>query len=611
MHSLHMDSRSTTEMDLEPLAARLIEELSLGLILIDESGTVVWANDHQRDFTGLASEHWIGESVYQEEGPLISSGLRDVVLLVHKMGVCWPDRQNELTFPGPVTRSGRVKVIPLGIGSRPSGTAVIFFDDLHATLSRKTPVKETLGPSFCINRHFQIVDTDAEVQLYILGPSGQTVHNQPCYKLFFSRRSTCPDCPAKTVLAAHGIERVCRPSSYPHCASAVKQANASNETIVHVEFDRVGEQECVFQGERENRLVEHVVDTMPGLVAVIDESFRLLLVNAAFRVWQSKQSRELLGQPLTDFPPFSDNPDFQHAVATCFKDRSTCRLHQNRRIADWVREGPLHIMVRFIEGRHDKRVLVFAHHREKIKEQTVVPAVKSCFDLGQFAGRLAHDLSNPLSILLSKIDLLRNRHEQPIQDPHDLQKEIDSLQTYAKRIQEALDKIGALNNHTPNDVRKMDLALVINRAILMAELHRPHKHATIVTEIPETLPPMWGCDSRLERGLYELLMNALQASGQSGQILLSVRQDTDGLIGIRIRDQGVGIAASDLPRVFEPFFSTRSRKGRGLGLTIAATVIHSHQGQIDIKSQENKGTTVEILLPQQGSGTERDTILTP
>jgi signal transduction histidine kinase len=604
MRSLQMDSHSITDTDLEPLAAQLIEELSLGLILIDESGTVIWANDHQRDFTGLSSEHWIGESVYQEEGPLVSSGLSDVVLLVHKMGICWPDRQKELTFPGPETRSGRIKVIPLGIGRRPSGTAVIFFDDSRSLSSRKTPAKETLGPSFCVNRQFQVVDADADVQRYILGPSCQIIHNQPCYKLFFSRRTPCPDCPAKTVLEEDRMERVRRPSSYPHCASAARQPSGTDDIIVHVEFDRVGEQESVFQEERENRLVEHVVDTMPGLVAVIDSSFRLLLVNAAFRVWQGKQSRELLGQPLTHYPPFSDNPEFQNAVQNCFKDKSTHRLTQNRRIADWVQEGPLHMMVRFIEDRQDKRVLVFAHHREKIREQAVEPAVQSCFDLGEFAGRLAHDLSNPLSILLSKIDLLRNRQEQPIQDPHDLQKEIDSLQTYAKRIQEALDKIGALNNHTPNDVRKMDLGLVINRAILMAELHRPHKYAKIITEIPETLPPVWGCDSRLERALYELLMNALQASGQSGQVLLSVKEDIDGLIGITIQDQGIGIAASDLPRVFEPFFSTKARKGRGLGLTIAATVIYSHQGKIDIKSQENNGTTVEIRLPQHGSGTE-------
>ncbi|MCI5122337.1 MAG: ATP-binding protein, partial [Candidatus Electrothrix sp. AUS4] len=116
---------------------------------------------------------------------------------------------------------------------------------------------------------------------------------------------------------------------------------------------------------------------------------------------------------------------------------------------------------------------------------------------------------------------------------------------------------------------------------------------------------------QLDLALRELFLNAQEAMGDEGVITLSAENITRAgqvhserhegkFIRITLQDQGVGIERKELANVFDPYFSSKVRgngKGMGLGLTIASSIIHQHQGYIDIESTPGVGTTVHVELP--------------
>ena len=102
--------------------------------------------------------------------------------------------------------------------------------------------------------------------------------------------------------------------------------------------------------------------------------------------------------------------------------------------------------------------------------------------------------------------------------------------------------------------------------------------------------------------ISNLIANSIYAMPAGGVLSISVEDATDSADGIilTVQDDGVGIAAELLPRVFEAFFSTRSTVGTGIGLFVAKQFVEGHGGQIEIESSnepENHGTTVRIFLP--------------
>jgi signal transduction histidine kinase len=105
-----------------------------------------------------------------------------------------------------------------------------------------------------------------------------------------------------------------------------------------------------------------------------------------------------------------------------------------------------------------------------------------------------------------------------------------------------------------------------------------------------------GDSAALEQLFLNILLNAAQALHEGGRAVVRVEQDIEEEVSIKIRDEGPGIPAEALDRVFEAFYSTREG-GTGLGLPIARRIAHAHGGQLRVHSVAEAGTEVEIILP--------------
>jgi signal transduction histidine kinase len=118
----------------------------------------------------------------------------------------------------------------------------------------------------------------------------------------------------------------------------------------------------------------------------------------------------------------------------------------------------------------------------------------------------------------------------------------------------------------------------------------------LAVDIPDDVPGVACGQSDLEQVFLNLLTNAREATPHGGSITVSVRS-SDGVVEISIADTGRGIPPQDLPRVMEPFFTTKPH-GNGLGLSICRSILWEIGGTLSIQSEPGRGTRVDIVVPQ-------------
>jgi two-component system, NtrC family, sensor kinase len=123
--------------------------------------------------------------------------------------------------------------------------------------------------------------------------------------------------------------------------------------------------------------------------------------------------------------------------------------------------------------------------------------------------------------------------------------------------------------------------------------------------IPENFPCVHGDYKSLQQVFLNLFINAIHAMPEGGK--LSVRgflSDDDRNLRVEVADSGVGIDPEDIPRIFDPFYTTKDvGKGTGLGLSVTYGILQKHGGGIEVQSEKGRGTTFTIILPAESSNT--------
>jgi len=164
---------------------------------------------------------------------------------------------------------------------------------------------------------------------------------------------------------------------------------------------------------------------------------------------------------------------------------------------------------------------------------------------------------------------------------------VSELKDFARRDTAELTEVFDFNEAVQAAVRLVDKAIVKSSHLL-------------TSRYAESLPPVRGSRQRVEQVVVNLLLNAAQAlEGQGGRIALVTSFDAGSkVVLLTLSDEGRGIAAEDLPRLTDPFFTTkREEGGTGLGLSVSAGIVKEHGGTLSFESEPGKGTTVALALP--------------
>ncbi len=222
----------------------------------------------------------------------------------------------------------------------------------------------------------------------------------------------------------------------------------------------------------------------------------------------------------------------------------------------------------------------------------------------EFVANVSHELRTPLTNIRSYTEtLLDAAGELPIDTEKQFLGVINSESERMARIVTDLLTLSKLDyGHMELRMTRFSLGGMLLNVVNAMRLSAEESGHTMDIDIPASLPDIVGDRERLEQVVVNILSNAVKYTPSGGHIWLAARRAPGNSVRITVKDDGVGIPAADVPRLFERFYRvdkarSRAAGGTGLGLAIAKEIVEQHEGNIKLESVYGKGTLVTITLP--------------
>ena len=277
-------------------------------------------------------------------------------------------------------------------------------------------------------------------------------------------------------------------------------------------------------------------------------------------------------------------------------------LEELMRTIKRVRDGDLKARVEFAKrdddvgqlGRQFNEMVEQLHqNREEIENlhKREMARAEHLATLGELAAGLAHEIRNPLAGIAGVVDIMvrelppKSASRAVIGDVH---REVLHIQTILN------DLLSYARPRSP-DFHPANLNTTVEQAVVLARQQVLTKPIQILFEPNTALPPVEHDPALIQQVVLNITLNGIQAISGTGQVALALLQNHEN-VAITISDTGRGISAEALPRIFKPFFTTRT-EGTGLGLSLANGIVQSHGGHIEVCSTVGKGTDFKIWLP--------------
>lgn len=220
--------------------------------------------------------------------------------------------------------------------------------------------------------------------------------------------------------------------------------------------------------------------------------------------------------------------------------------------------------------------------------------------VGQLAAGIAHELNNPLHVILGYAQGLASRvlESDPMRHP------IRTIEKEARRCQVLVQNFLTFARRETTGMSTVDPRRLVDEVLLLIEAQAHVRNITVFRDFLPNLPSLEVNKMQIQQVLLNLCTNAMDAMPKGGTltIRLSVQRDfndqKEGVLRIEVEDTGQGIPEEFHHRVFEPFFTTKEvGKGTGLGLSLVYEIVKSHHGEIALKSEVGKGSVFQVYLP--------------
>ena len=357
---------------------------------------------------------------------------------------------------------------------------------------------------------------------------------------------------------------------------------------------------------RSRRELENTFDSITHLVAVADTRGHIVHVNQAFAARVRRNREELLDRPIGQYvgPELSAWLQ-QHASARAVGNAT--KVAVTREVVDPVWNGPFTVTVTDLLN-HDREpvgsVIVardltsqsrLESEREELRKR--LTQSEKLAALGQFVAGIAHELNNPLQGVLGHLELMRTSGAFPKK----LRREVQTVYREADRAAKIVRNLLVFAGSRRLERRSVNLNVVLQKVLsLRAAAHRAIG-IEVVRHYDDKLPRLQSDPLLLHQVFLNMVMNAeqaIEAAGGGGRIEISTAAPARDRIVATVRDTGTGIPEETLPRIFEPFYTTKDvGKGTGLGLAITYGIVQEHGGQIIAANHPEGGAVFTVELP--------------
>jgi signal transduction histidine kinase len=229
---------------------------------------------------------------------------------------------------------------------------------------------------------------------------------------------------------------------------------------------------------------------------------------------------------------------------------------------------------------------LFAARRELARAQQLAAA-------GRMAAAVAHQIGTPLNLISGYVQMLLEAAPLDSADAARLRTVREQIARVTAIVQGLLDQ----SRLPPLKKRALAPGAVVASVCDLARPTLERAGVALVLRVEEDLPLVLGDAGQLEQAFLNMVANALDAMPSGGTLTLEARRGGEQ-VEFRVSDSGVGISPEDLPRVFDPLFTTKAPgEGTGLGLAIVRDVLHAHGGRVAVACPEGGGTVFTVTLP--------------
>jgi len=216
--------------------------------------------------------------------------------------------------------------------------------------------------------------------------------------------------------------------------------------------------------------------------------------------------------------------------------------------------------------------------------------------MGRMAAGIAHEINNPLGIILSNTqDMLKYG-----ENTEDSNESLRSIERNALRAAKIINNMLSFTRPTLQEVVPIDLTQLIDETLLFFKQRLKQKNIKLEKEYPAEFVKLCGDKNLIQQLLINLILNAIQAIKHEGVISISIHVNGDSFdkkIILQVKDNGIGIPEEDIKKIFDPFFTSRKENGFGLGLFISKMIVEKHHGILSASSKIEKGTVMTIEFP--------------
>jgi signal transduction histidine kinase len=234
-------------------------------------------------------------------------------------------------------------------------------------------------------------------------------------------------------------------------------------------------------------------------------------------------------------------------------------------------------------------VLVFRDASEKRRIRDEIRRADQLAFLGGMAAKIAHEIRTPLATIRGLLELLQA--DLPKSDPR--RQYIHRVLQSVDRQDRLVENLLTLGHPEPETWQAVSIPELLEDLVAMLP-QDPRLHVAVGD--PARLPAVWGDPFRLGEVLTNLIKNGLEAAGPDGTVHVWAEQADGDRVRVAVRNSGSGIPPELRERIFQPFFTTKSR-GTGLGLAIARHIVEAHRGRVSVESDGRSETTFVVELP--------------
>ena len=371
----------------------------------------------------------------------------------------------------------------------------------------------------------------------------------------------------------------------------------ADDGFVLTQSEQLDQSEEISAAREAENLLSRVLEASPASIV-------MSRIGDGQVIYRSPSATALLGSAKSSYTHFAHRADRADFVTALLPDARVDDMRVTGLRADGS-EFPAAVSARLIEYRGED---VIVAHTEDLSEEIALQAklseqreqlfiAEKLAALGEMLAGIAHELNNPLSIILGNSEILIEDLEDRPEAPR-----VRKINTAAERCVRIVRSFLAMARHDPPDLGDHSLRDLVDAALEIVQPRAADAKVQLVVAIPDDFPFLHVDEVQIVQALVNLFNNAVDAiaaSGVGSEVGLSVAHDpAQPRVILRVHDNGPGIEDSLKGKVFDPLFTTKEvGKGTGIGLSYCHRVIAAHGGSISLESGSQSGAVFRIELP--------------